>query len=72
MAGCPLHRENRKMAKTIPVRENTGNMETLSKHRENTGKLVCSSCKFPDSKGKIYFNICCENSQFLKLDKSAM
>ena len=32
----------------IPVRENTGNLENLPKHRD-TGNLVCSSCKFPDS-----------------------
>ena len=41
-AGYPLHRENRKNGqKKIPVRENTGNLEILSKHREfylNTGK----------------------------------
>ena len=27
------------------------------------GNLVCSSCKFPDSKGKRYFDICRKNSQ---------
>ena len=48
-----------KMAKKIPVRENTGNLEILPKR---TGNLVCSSCKFPDSNGKRYFNICRENS----------
>ena len=33
------------------------------KFGQNTGNLVCSSCKFRDSKGKIYFNIiiCCDN-----------
>ena len=49
--------------KKIPVRENTGNLEILPKHRENTGNLVWSSGKFPDSKGKIYFEICHENLQ---------
>ena len=44
---------------------NTGNLEIMPKHRENTGNLICSSCKFSDSKGKIYFDICHENSQFL-------
>ena len=40
--------------------------------RKNTGNLVCSRCKFPDSKSKRYFEICCENLQFFfKLDKSA-
>ena len=41
-------------------REKTGNLEILSKHRENTVNFVCSSCKFPDSKGKGY----CENFHF--------
>ena len=60
------------MARKILVRENTGNLEILPKHRENTGNLVCSSCKFPDSKGIRYFDICRENSQFyFELDKSA-
>ena len=46
-----------KMAENIPpVRENTGNLEILPKHREKTGDLVCSSCNFPDSKGKRCFN----------------
>ena len=27
------------------------------KFPQNTGNLVCSSCKFPDSKSKRYFNI---------------
>ena len=30
-----------------------------------TGNLDASSCKFPDSKGKRYFNICRENILFL-------
>ena len=32
--------------KKIPVRENTG----IWKFSQNTGDLVCSSCKFPDLK----------------------
>ena len=60
------------MAQKNSVRENTGNLEILPKHRENTGNLVCSRCKFPDSKRKTYFNICSENFLiFFKLDKSA-
>ena len=39
-------------------------MEILPKHGKNTGNLVCSSCKFPDSKGKRYFDTCSENSHF--------
>ena len=53
-----------KWLKKIPVRENTGNLEILPKDRENTGNFVCSSCKFPDAKGKGYCNICCENFHF--------
>ena len=61
-----------KTEKKIPVTENTGNLEILPKHRENTGNLVCSSCKFTDSKGKRYSDICRENSQlYFELDKSA-
>ena len=55
-----------KIALKITVRENLGNLEILPKHRE-FGLL-----RFPYSKGKRYFDICCQNSQnFLKLDKSA-
>ena len=53
--------------KKIPVRENTGNLEILPKHWENTGNFVCSSCKFPDSKGKGYCNICCEIFHFFSI-----
>ena len=36
--GYPLYRENRENGKKkIPVRENTGNLEILPNHRENTG-----------------------------------
>ena len=71
--GYPLHRENR---------ENGQNKSCQGKHREfgnfakTHGKyreLVCSSCKFPDSKGKRYFDICRENFHFLVvLDKSVL
>ena len=61
-----------KMAKKIPVRENTGNLEILPKHRKNTGNFVCSSCKFPDAKDKEYCDICRENFHFFqKPDRSA-
>ena len=55
------------MVKKNPCQGNTGNLEILPKHREfgnfaktqgiwkfcqNTGNLVCSSCKFPDSREK--------------------
>ena len=62
-----------KWQKVFPVRENTGNLEILPKHRENTGNLVCSSCKLPDFKGKRYFEICRKkiSQKMLKLDTSA-
>ena len=60
-----MHRENRENGKKkIPVKENTGNLEILPKHRENTGNLVCSNYKSPDSKGKRYFDICHKNPVF--------
>ena len=62
-----MHRGNRENSKKeIPVRENTENLEILPKYRENTGNLVLSSCKFPDSKGKRYFNICRKYFHFFK------
>ena len=40
----------------------------VEKHRENTGNLVCSSCKFPDSKGKRYFEFrVCNSHKTCKL-----
>ena len=39
----------------------------LSKHRENTGNFVSSSCKCSDSKSKGY----CDSFFFQKLDRSA-
>ena len=35
------------------------------KHREFRN-LVCSGCKFPDSKGKICFDFCHENFHFFR------
>ena len=40
----------KKKKKEIPVRENTGNLEILPKHRE----FVCSSCIFLDPKHTGY------------------
>ena len=60
LPGYPRHRENRENGK------NTGNLEILPKHREKTGNLVCSSCKFPDPKSKKYFGICQENFHFFR------
>ena len=41
----------------------SGKTQGIWKFCQNTGNLVCSSCKFPDSKGKRYFDICHENYQ---------
>ena len=62
--GYPLHRENRGNGKNKYLSGKTGNLEILPKHRENTGNLVCSSCQFPDFKGKRYFEICHKNLLF--------
>ena len=52
--GSPLHREKRENDNNkIPVWENIGNLEIC----QNTRNLDCSSCKFPGSKGKRYFEI---------------
>ena len=51
--GYPMHRGNRANGKKkIPVRENTGNLEILPKHREFG---FCSGCKFPDFKNILKF-----------------
>ena len=53
-----LHRENK---------ENGQKNSLLGKCCQNTGNLVCASCKFPYSKGKRCFDICRENFQFFFL-----
>ena len=53
-----------KMAKNNAL---SGKTQGLWKFCQNTGNLVCSSCKFPDSKGKRYFYICCENFCFFSV-----
>ena len=77
-AGYPRHRENRENGKKeFPVRENTGNLKmlskhrentrNLSKHRENTGNFVSSSCKCSDSKSKGYCDICRKKRSWIGL-----
>ena len=39
----------------------SGKTQGILKFCQNTGNLVGSGCKFPDSKGKRYFGICSEN-----------
>ena len=58
MTGYPLHRENRE---NDPKNSLSGKTQGIWKFCQNTGNLVCSICKFPDSKGKRYFESCCEN-----------
>ena len=58
-----------KLAKQYP----SLGIQGIWKFCQNTGKtenLVCSSCKFTDSKGTIYFNMFCKHI-VLKLNKSA-
>ena len=62
----PLHMDNRVNGKNKSARENTRNLEILPKHREKTGNLVCSSCKFPDSQVKRYCDIYCKSFHFFK------
>ena len=50
----------------------SGKTQGIWKFCKNTGNLVCSSCKFPDSKSKRYFGIAAKISKLcLKLDTSA-
>ena len=44
-----------------PKKSQSGKTQGIWKFCQNTGNFVCSSCKFPDSKGKGYCDICCEN-----------
>ena len=65
LAYCPLCQgthgtgKTGKMAtKKNPCQGKYREFGNLPKHSENTVNLVCSSCKFPDSKGKGYCDIC--------------
>ena len=50
----------------------TGKTHGILKFCQNTGNLVCSSCKFPDSQGKRYLKFAGKISQkMFKLNKSA-
>ena len=60
VSGYPLHRGNRENGQKHSL---TGKTQEIWKFCQNTRKLVCSSCKFPDSKGKRYLNICCKSFQ---------
>ena len=60
--GYLLHRENRENDQKKSL---SGKTQGIWKFCQNTGNLVCSSCKFPDSNGKRYFEIFGKNLQFL-------
>ena len=61
-----------KTGKMAKKKSPSGKTHGIWKFCQNTGNLVCSSYKFPDSQGKRYFDIYRENFQIcLKLDKSA-
>ena len=58
-----------------PKKSLSGKTQGTWKFYQNTGKienLVCSSCKFPDSKGKGCCDICCEKVPFFpkKLERA--
>ena len=57
----PRHRENRENGQKNSL---SGKTQGIGKFCQNTGNFVCSSCKFPDSKGKGYCDICRENFHF--------
>ena len=44
----------------------SGKTQGIWKFCQTTGNFVCSSCKFPDSKGKGYCVYCSENLHFFK------
>ena len=60
VSGNPQHRENMENEK----KKTQGILIFFAKTQGNTGNLVCSSCKFPDPKGKGYCDICRENSHY--------
>ena len=45
----------------------SGNTQGIWVFCQNTGNLVCSSCKFPDSKGKRYYDFCRKNFKKIPL-----
>ena len=70
ITGYSRHRENRENGqKEIPVRENTGNLEMLPKHR----KFGLLKFKFPDLKLKDILRYLLQNFHFFyqKLNWSA-
>ena len=44
----------------------SGKTQGIWKFCQNTGNFVCSSCKFPDSKGIGYCDICRGNFHFFQ------
>ena len=56
--GPPLYRENRENGKKKSLSGKTAVIwKVCQTHRKNTGNLVCSSCKFPDS--NLNLNVKC-------------
>ena len=58
IAGYPRHRENRENGKKKSL---SGKTQGNWKFCQNTGNLVCSNWKFPDSKDERYLDICHDN-----------
>ena len=71
LTGYPRHKDNREMGNDFENVVKTQGI--LSKHRENTGNFVCSSCKCYDYKSKGYCDTCHKKIFFspMKLDRSA-
>ena len=69
-AGCTYKQGTHctgKTGKMVKRNSLSGKTQGIWKFCQNTGYLFCSSCKFPDSKGKRYSDICSENFQILFL-----
>ena len=65
--GYPRHRENRENGQKHSL---SGRTQGIWKFCQNTGNFVCSTCKFHDSNGKGYCNICRKNSLAFFFPKS--
>ena len=73
-ADCLLPGSKARVYKPLWERQTCGE-ETLPKQDYDvqvthctgkTGNFVCSNCKFPESKGKDYCDICCKTFYFLR------
>ena len=70
MSSCRLPTAQGKQGKWHKKNSLSGKTQGIWKFCQNTRNLVCSSCKFPDSKGKRYFEICCKNIKKIERKRS--